>query len=71
MLGILVGMDQKDSNVQWYVYWFRAVFPSLSSGIVVAGEEAALLIDIGSGTFMAGSEGDDASAAFPSFVGDP
>ena len=42
MLGILVGMDQKDSNVQWYVSWFRAVFPSLSSGIVVAGEVAAL-----------------------------
>ena len=34
------------------------------AGIMVAGEVAALVIDIVSGTFLAGFDGDDASAAF-------
>ena len=53
-----------------------AVFPTLVGwftipGIMVAGEVAALVVDIGGGTFMAGFEGDDASAAFPSIVAGP
>ena len=39
--------------------------------VLVAEEVAVLVVDIGSGTFMAGFGGDDASAAFPSFVACP
>ena len=48
-----------------FVGWY------IMPGIMVAGEVAALVIDIGSGTFMAGLDGDDASAAFLSFVAGP
>ena len=34
-------------------------------------EVAALVVDIGSGSFLAGFDGDDACAAFPSIVAGP
>ena len=58
------------------LYACYAVFPSFVGknivlGIMVGVEVAALVIDIVSGTFMAGFDGDDASAAFLSFVAGP
>ena len=54
---------------------FHAVFSTFVGWFImpdtlVAGEVAAL-VDIGNCTFMAGFDGDDASAAFPSFVAGP
>ena len=50
--------------------WIRRTVCS-DTVVLVAEEVAVLVVDIGSGTFMAGFDGDDASAAFPSFVACP
>ena len=85
MLGILVGMTRKTvvDNVSGMftagfavIYAFYAVFPKIFGwfimpGFLVAGEVAALVVDVGNCLFMAGFDGDDASAAFPSIVAGP